>query len=149
MYPDADVPVVQLSVQPGFDASHHVRVGRALAPMAAEGVLVVGSGGATHNLREAFAHRRLASEAPWARAFADWIHAQLETGDTDALLDWQARAPDALRNHPTDEHLLPLFVALGAAGAQPSVERVHRGGTWGALALDAWRFDRRRPSTGR
>jgi 4,5-DOPA dioxygenase extradiol len=140
LYPRADVPVVQLSIQPGRDARHHYALGEALAPLADEGVLIIGSGGITHNLHEAFARRDRSGEMAWTRAFADWIDARLAARDPAALLDWQRRAPDALRNHPTDEHLLPLFVALGAAGSAARAERVHRGSLWGALALDCWQF---------
>ncbi|MBC7781603.1 MAG: dioxygenase [Proteobacteria bacterium] len=142
LYPSAEVPVVQLSIQPALDARHHHALGRALAELADENVLVIGSGGITHNLGEAFAQRAVTHEAPWSRAFADWFDARLRDRDTAALLDWRARAPHALRNHPTAEHLMPFFVALGAAGAGASAHLVYRGSVWSALALDAWRFDR-------
>jgi 4,5-DOPA dioxygenase extradiol len=140
MYPDADVPVVPLSVQPRADAAAHWRLGRALAALRHEGVLVIGSGGASHNLRAL--DWQAGDDAPlagWAGEFTGWVHARLEAGDTAALLDWRARAPHALRNHPTPEHFLPLFVALGAGAGEPAT-RLHHRHELGALALDAWRF---------
>jgi len=141
MYPDADVPVVQLSVQPARGAAHHVALGRAIAPLADAGVLVVGSGHATHNLRDWMMQMRRPGELRYVGEFADWLAQRLEANDVDALVDWRERGPEAARAHPTDEHYLPLLVAFGAAGAHPNVERVHRDVAGGALAMDAYRFD--------
>lgn len=143
MYPDADIPVVQLSVQPRRDPRHHWEVGRALAPLTDDGVLIFASGALTHNLHEAFGAfggLRPLDEAPpqWVSAFAEWIAEKVAAGDVDALLDYRARAPFAGRNHPTDEHLLPLFVALGAGG--PQRVRLHAAFNHGVLAMDAYRF---------
>jgi 4,5-DOPA dioxygenase extradiol len=143
MYPDADVPVLQLSVQPKADPDHHLKVGAALAPLRDENILVIGSGSFSHNLGEVFTARGLAPvDAPakdWMIAFRDWMDSKIAANDTDALVHYRTQAPFAERNHPTDEHLLPLYVALGAAkGAQP--ERIHYSVQYGALALDAYRF---------
>lgn len=139
-WPAADVPVVSLSVQPRRDAAHHLALGRALAPLRAEGVLVIGSGSFTHNLYE-MDRRPDAPAAPWALAFADAAAAALERGDTAALLDWRS-LPEGPRNHPTPEHLLPLFVAMGAGGGGDGgrATALHRSTELGALAMDAWRF---------
>jgi len=143
MYPAADIPVVQLSVQPRRDPAHHHAIGRALAPLAEEGVLVVGSGSLTHNLHEAFAggrsiHTRRVPPPAWVAEFTDWIAEKVAARDIEALLDYRTRAPHAARNHPTDEHLLPLFVALGAGGA--AGVRLHDSYDFGVLAMDAYRF---------
>lgn len=143
MYPAADIPVVQLSVQPRRDPAHHYAIGRALAPFTREGVLVLASGSLTHNLHEAFGGlgglRPLDEPAPaWVRDFADWIAEKVAAHDIEALLDYRARAPFGGRNHPTDEHLLPLFVALGAGG--PDGVRIHDSYNFGVLAMDAYRF---------
>lgn len=143
MYPEADIPVVQVSVQPRRDPEHHWRIGQALAPLRDEGVLVIASGSLTHNLHEAFGALgglRPLDETPpqWVSAFADWIHEKIAAKDVEALLDYRARAPFAGRNHPTDEHLLPLFVALGAGG--PDGVRVHESYNHGVLAMDGYRF---------
>ena len=135
MYPQADIPVVPLSIQSQAGAAHHYRLGEALAPLRDEGVLVLASGSATHNLRA------IGDGAPpaWAEAFSAWLAARLAAGDVNALLDYRRRAPEAVRTHPTDEHLLPLFVALGAAGGAAG-ERLHHSYTWGSIAMDAYRF---------
>lgn len=140
MYPDADIPVVQVSVDPTRDAAWHVRVGEALAPLRDENVLVIGSGSFTHNLRDFFGRARAPDDAPepYAEAFAHWARAAIEDGRTDDLLRWN-EGPFALKNHPTPEHFLPLFVALGAARAAAG-RRVHGSFSYGILAMDAFAF---------
>lgn len=140
MYPDADVPIVQLSVQTAMNPRHHFEVGRALAPLTKEGVLIVGSGHLTHNLRDWMTSRGQAAHAPYAVKFQEWVYQHLATHDVDALTHYREQAPDALRAHPTEEHFLPLFVALGAAGEDAKVERVFDGFEGSALAMDAYRF---------
>ena len=140
MYPVADIPVVQISVQPERGTAYHVELGRALAPLADENVLIIGSGHTTHNLRDFFSARSGGSPQPYARAFADWLHARLATADTDALVRYRDLAPSAERAHPTEEHFLPLFIAWGAAGDHPHAERVFAGLEAGALAMDSYAF---------
>lgn len=135
MYPAADIPVLQLALQPQFGTRHHHALGRALAPLREEGVLILGSGGATHNLRELAPG---AAPVAWARDFSDWLERTVTSGDSDALLDYRARAPQAARNHPTEEHLMPLFVTAGAGSAG---RRVHTSTTYGSLMMDAYAFD--------
>jgi 4,5-DOPA dioxygenase extradiol len=142
MYPDADVPVVQLAVQPARGAAHHLALGAALAPLRDEGVLIVGSGHATHNLRDWMGHRS-AEPLAYAAAFSTWLGAALAAHDTRALLHYREQAPDAARAHPTEEHWLPLYVAYGAAGEGASVTRVVDGYENGALARDSFLFDAR------
>ncbi len=146
MYPDADVPVVQLSVQTRQTAAHHLARGRALAPLAAEGVLVLGSGGATHALGEAFAAVGAGACAPtpaWAQRFDAWLRDALTRDDRAALAAWQD-APDAVRNHPTPEHFLPLLVAAGAG--QGAAASVHSGFAWSLLSMAAYRWPASRSS---
>ena len=140
MYPGADIPVVQLSLQPELGPAHHLRLGRALAPLTGEGVLVIGSGHATHNLRDWMMNPRRQEPLRYARDFADWLHARLTSGDTDAMLAYRDIAPGAERAHPSEEHLLPLFVAWGAAGEDAKPQRVVEGFLAGALAIDAYLF---------
>jgi 4,5-DOPA dioxygenase extradiol len=140
MYPDADIPVVQLSVQPGLGPAHHLQLGRALAPLTADGVLIVGSGHTTHNLRDWMANARRPEPLKYVQAFSTWLAATLTAHDTDALVAYRERAPNAVRAHPTDEHFLPLFVAYGAAGENPRPERVVDGFLNGALAMDSYLF---------
>lgn len=141
MYPEADIPVVPLSVMPHGSATQHHAIGRALAPLRNEGVLLIGSGGFVHNLGELDWRNRDAPTPPWASEFGEWMRNTLTAGDWAALLDWHQRAPHARRAHPTVEHLMPLFVALGAAGESPQVRTLHRSHEFGSLALDAFAFD--------
>ncbi len=138
MYPAADIPVIQLSVQTSDNAAHHLRLGRALQPLRDEGVLILASGGATHNLREAGRYALDAPPPAYASEFDAWLQQAVEAGDEAALLDYTHRAPHALRNHPTAEHLLPLFVALGAGGAGVTGRRLHHGYTYGILSMAAY-----------
>ena len=147
LYPEADIPVVQLSVQPSLGAEHHLRVGASLAPLAAEGVLIIGSGHMTHNLHDWMMHVRASgvdvtetAPAPYVEAFRRWIDDTLGSADTSALADWRRRAPHASRAHPTDEHFLPLPVAYGAAGPAPRIEHFDAGVDAGVLAMDACAF---------
>jgi 4,5-DOPA dioxygenase extradiol len=138
LYPDAEVPVTQLSIQPHLSPLHHYRLGEALRPLARENVLIVASGSLTHNLRELRA--RSDSTAPYVREFQAWMQAALDARDVAALLDYRRLAPDAVRAHPTDEHLLPLFVALGAADSCAPVQRLTDEVTFGVIAMDSYVF---------
>lgn len=134
------MPVVAVSIQPRLDPSWHLTLGRALAPLRAEDVLVLGSGSFTHNLREVVRWEEQTAEAAWTSAFAEWMGEALREGRWDDLADYRRRAPEAVRNHPTDEHLLPLYVAAGAGGEGARVERLHASSTFGALRMDAFAF---------
>jgi 4,5-DOPA dioxygenase extradiol len=142
-WPEADVPVLQLSLQTGRGPEHHLALGRALAPLCEEGVLVIGSGSFTHDLSEYRAFRAVidAPEPNWVSGFAEWLGAALARGDQDALLGYRNRAPFAVRNHPTEEHLLPLFVALGAAGEEARARRLHASTTHAVLRMDVYAFE--------
>jgi 4,5-DOPA dioxygenase extradiol len=141
LYPAADIPVVQLSLQTELGPEHHYRVGAALRPLRDDGVLIVGSGSLTHNLMRL--QRQAADDQPppaWVAAFEDWIADKVAAGDIAALLAWRAQAPHAAVAHPTDEHFLPFFVALGAATPDGRGARIHRSQTYAALAMDAYAF---------
>jgi 4,5-DOPA dioxygenase extradiol len=137
MYPQADIPVVQVSLPTRGGPALQTRVGHALASLREHGVLLIGSGSITHNLRELDWHAGPESVEPWAKAFRDWMIEKLEANDEAALHDYRQQAPNAVRNHPSDEHLLPLYFAR-AAGGEFSV--VHQGFTMGALGMDIYRF---------
>ncbi len=139
MYPDADVPVLQLSIQSDRGARHHLAMGRALQALRDEGVLIIGSGHMTHNLRDAFS-RSPNVDGAYAHEFRDWIDARIKADRIDELLDWDSQAPFATRAHPSPEHFLPLFVALGAAGEHWQTETVFAGYMGAALAMDAYAF---------
>ena len=140
MYPNADVPIAQVSMQPLADARHHYALGQALAPLRDEGVLIVASGSMTHNLR-AIARDGIDVAPPaWVVDFTEWMHDRLTAGDREAVLDAIDIAPNAQANHPYDDHLLPLFVALGAAAEGEPVKRLHTSYEYGVLAMDTYRF---------
>lgn len=141
MYPHADVPAFQLAIQPQAGPEHHWRLGRALASLREQGVLIIGSGSITHNLRE------LEWDVPegvaineYVPAFQHWVYEKLLAGDRAALFDYRRQAPGAQRAHPTDEHYLPLYVALGAGGDSPRAERRFTSLTHGGLAMDVYAF---------
>ncbi|MDO9599976.1 MAG: class III extradiol ring-cleavage dioxygenase [Azoarcus sp.] len=142
LYPDADVPLIQLSQPSAPSPLALLELGQALAPLRERGVLIVASGSLTHNL-----HDLRREQAPdtgveaYARHFAQWVWDQIEQGNLGALLDYRAQAPHATRAHPTDEHFLPLFVAIGAAGSDWSTARRITGGvTYGVLSMDSFSF---------
>ena len=138
MYPAADIPVVQISLQRGLGERHHVNVGKALRPLAAEGVLMIGSGHMTHNLRDW--SRGQGAPAPYAREFQAWVFEKLKEKDVESLIDYRSRSPHGARAHPTDEHFLPLFFAVGAASEKAKPERVYDAIDSGVLAMDAYVF---------
>ncbi len=139
MYPKADIPVVELSIQSTRDARYHYALGQALAPLREEGVLVIGSGNLTHNLREAF-RGHYPHPPAWVTDFADWVAARVAAGDVESLLAWEKLAPHAKQNHPTPEHFLPFFVALGAGSTPLQATRLHADTELGVLAMDAYAF---------
>lgn len=142
MYPGRDVPVVQLSVQPALGPAHHLALGRALAPLTERGVLVVGSGHVSHNLRDWFGSRGATEPLAYVTAFAQWLSTTLSARDVDALVGYRDHAPGAARAHPTEEHFLPLLVAVGAAGESFDATKVYTANEGAALSMDAYRFDR-------
>lgn len=135
MYPEADIPVAQISIQQQRGAPWHFDLGRALAPLCEEDVLVMGSGSIVHNLRGL----RRDSEQPdaWARDFEQWTHDAILRGDPKALTQYRDTAPGAVQSHPRDEHLLPLLVAFGAANGRPG-RALHRSFELGNLGMGAW-----------
>jgi 4,5-DOPA dioxygenase extradiol len=137
LFPQADVPVLQVSLPADIDAAGALRLGRALAPLRARGVLVVGSGSLTHNLHEFRQHVR---DPEYAQAFADWVRDAVLRHDVDALVDYRRRAPHAARAHPTEEHYLPLLVALGVSRADERAELVEGGMTHAVLSMDSFGF---------
>jgi 4,5-DOPA dioxygenase extradiol len=125
MYPEANVPVLQLSL-PSLEPKELFELGRALAPLRNEGVLIVGSGFLTHNMRYAFRP----GTPDWAREFDAWARETLEQGNVDALVDFEKRAPAARTALPTTEHFVPVVVAAGAASETPSKPTFPITGFW-------------------
>jgi 4,5-DOPA dioxygenase extradiol len=141
MYPKADIPVVQLSIQSPLGPEHHVRLGRALETLRHEDVLVIGTGSFTHNLRTMARGQLNAPEPAWSCEFSDWIHAAILDRRVADLLAYRGLAPHAAQAHPTEDHFLPLFVALGAGGEGAKPERLHRSTTFGSLRMDCYAFN--------
>lgn len=138
-WPAAKVPVVQLSLMAGKDAADHIALGRILRPLAAENVLVIGSGNLTHNLREAMTWmHRGGGDAGWAHDFAQAMTRAVLAGDEPALAGWAGAMPHARRAHPSVEHLLPLFVAYGAGGGEARL--IHDAWEFGSLSMAAFAF---------
>jgi aromatic ring-opening dioxygenase catalytic subunit (LigB family) len=137
MYPDADVPVLQLSLKRGYDPESHLAAGRALAPLRDEGILIVGSGLSWHNLRMMGAGARAPSEA-----FDGWLGQTLAAAPgerTRKLREWD-RAPSARVAHPQEDHFIPLMIALGAAEQEPAVRVYHEQDFMGGVTASSYRF---------
>lgn len=115
MYPDADIPVLQISL-PTLDPARLLALGARLAPLRDEGVLIIGSGFTTHGLPYLTDPRPDAAPPSWSSEFDAWAHERLAAGDVESLIDFRHRAPGMPYAHPTIEHFAPLFVALGASG---------------------------------
>lgn len=141
MYPQADIPVTQLSLQPDRSPAWHVALGHALRPLRERRVLITGSGSITHNLDALRKHPQGEHAPAWVTEFCDWMAAKIADGDEASLQAYRQLAPHAVLNHPTNEHLLPLFVALGAAGDIKQSQRLNSVMTYGMLAMDMWSFD--------
>lgn len=139
MWPAADIPVVQLSIQSHLGPGHHLQLGQALAPLTRDGVQIIASGSLTHDLSSWRGQAEMA-EPDWVTDFAEWIYAALANQRICDLLTYRRQAPFALRNHPSEEHLLALFVALGAAGPAARSMRLHQSTTYGVLRMDAFQF---------
>ncbi len=138
LYPDADIPVFQVSLPARLDAESAWAYGQALAPLADEGVLIVGSGSLTHNLYEfRSGHGR---EEAYAAEFAAWVREAVEQGDAERLRRTLDDAPHAQRAHPTTEHFWPLLVAAGAADLTQPVHVVEGGIVHGVLSMDSYAF---------
>ena len=137
MYPNADIPVVQLSLQSNRPSSYHYDIGKTLAPLRNEGILIVASGAVTHNLRELEWHQT--TPDPWAQDMEDWFAKAVQNNDHDTLLNAENKAPHFTRAHPHPEHWLPLYVAMGAAQNKSTV--LHRGFEHKNLSMASVQFD--------
>lgn len=141
MYPDADIPVTQLSIQPDQTPHYHFELGKILAPLRQEGILILASGSATHNLREFGKYPLNAQPLGVVKEFSQWLSTTLQQQNVEALLNYRQLAPYALENHPTEEHLLPLFVALGAGNHRGNIVELHSSYTYGVLSMASYAFN--------
>jgi 4,5-DOPA dioxygenase extradiol len=147
MFPVADIPVLPLAWSPQDPPARLFALGQALAPLLDDDVVLLATGSITHNLR-LFASGRATPDAPEiaeSRAFRDWWHARASARDWEALFDYRAQAPHAVHMHPSDEHLLPWFVAAGAGGRDAAPRRLHDSVTYGMLGMDAYAFGAEAP----
>ncbi|MEO8057877.1 MAG: class III extradiol ring-cleavage dioxygenase [Burkholderiales bacterium] len=144
LYPAADIPVLPLAFVPDQSPAQQFALGEALASLANEGVLVLGTGSITHNLRRAFSGGLRGPgqqpEIPESKAFRDWMNARSMALDWSALLGYRSLAPHAVDMHPTDEHLLPWFVAAGAGGRNDAPVRLHDSVELACIGMDAYAF---------
>jgi 4,5-DOPA dioxygenase extradiol len=143
LYPHADVPVLPLGWSPRESPAALFALGQQLAPLADDGVLIVGTGSITHNLRRVFErglHDAGQPEIAESKAFRAWMLEKSSTRNWDALFDYRALAPHAVDMHPSDEHLLPWYIAAGAGGRDAAPQRLHESVTFGALGMDTYAF---------
>jgi len=140
MYPDADIPVVQVSLQPDMAPEHHVELGRSLAILRENGILILGSGGATHDLGAVSEYAPDSLPPDYARTFDAWLEEAVTANDMEKLIRFRYNGPAADKNHPwPSEHFLPLLVAAGAANGPGKL--IHRSFMFGVLSMSAFRWD--------
>ncbi len=137
MYPNADVPVLQMSM-PSLDPTQLFDLGASLKPLREKGILIMGSGFLTHNLREMAAGQADAEPPSWSAEFDAWATESVQDGDLDGILDFADKAPAARIAHPRTEHLAPLFVSLGAADGDEGTTQID--GYWWGLAKPSFQF---------
>ena len=141
MYPKADIPVIQLSVNPAASAEEAYKIGKALAPLREKDILIIGSGNTVHNLRILNRSEIDAPTEKWALEFDDWIAKQLKEWNTQELFAYEKKAPHIKKAVPTAEHFLPLVYSAGAADETKKANPIHRSSQFGNLTYFTWRFD--------
>lgn len=143
MYPTADIPVIPLSIKAHAGPAYHYALGQALKPLGEQGFLIMGTGSITHNLRDYMfcVHNNLPTP-DYVTRFADWVNTQLESGSSAALINYRKNTSDAAQAHPTEDHFMPFFVALGAAGDNPKSNRFYAGVDDLVIAMDGYCFTR-------
>ena len=140
MFPEADMPVIQLSIQKGLNPESHYALGQALAALREDGVLILSSGGAVHPLGYADLFPGAATDS-WAVEFDDWLTKAVSQGDIVSLLNYRTVAPFPERAHPYPDHFMPLLTTLGAAGTGARGKILHRSWQWGDLGMGAYEFE--------
>lgn len=139
IYPDADIPVVALSVNRYLTNEQQYEIGKALSELREQDVLIIGSGGTVHNLRSV--NWRAQGVDEWAGAFDNWLQSKLEAWDTASLFNYEELAPNARMAVPTSEHFIPLLIAMGTGDANRKAKLLHRSYQYGNLSLSCWQFD--------
>ncbi|WP_028563742.1 DODA-type extradiol aromatic ring-opening family dioxygenase [Paenibacillus pinihumi] len=139
LYPEADIPVVALSVNRHLTNAQQYEIGKALSKLREQDVLIIGSGGTVHNLRRL--DWRADGVDEWAGEFDNWLQSKLEAWDTEALFNYRELAPYAAEAVPTNEHFIPLLLAMGSGDAKRQAKLVHRSYQYGNLSLSCWQFN--------
>jgi 4,5-DOPA dioxygenase extradiol len=139
IYPDVDIPVVALSVNRHLSNEEQYRIGRALSELREQDVLIIGSGGTVHNLRRLNWQAERADD--WAESFDSWLQSKLEAWDMNALFNYRELAPYAQESVPTNEHFIPLLLAMGAGDKNRQAKLLHRSYQYGNLSLSCWQFN--------
>jgi len=137
MFPDADIPVAQVSIQCHLGPRHHLELGKALAPLRDENILLLASGNTTHGRRAGHVEGPVLD---WVAEFSEWVHGAVMEGRVDDLVGYRSLAPYAKENHPTDDHYVPLLIAMGAGGEEAKVERLHASYTYRTISMDSYAF---------
>jgi 4,5-DOPA dioxygenase extradiol len=145
LLPNAQVPVFQVSLPFDCSAQFAAQLGRALAPLRRRGVAVMGSGSLTHNQRDIRQFDPGVSK--YVAEFTPWVREHVQRRDLQALVDYRRRAPHAERAHPSEEHFLPLLVALGSSERADTVNVIEGGVTYGVLSMESYAFERGQPET--
>ncbi|MGO4545023.1 dioxygenase [Paenibacillus sp. 2TAB23] len=139
LYPDADIPVIALSVNRNLPNEEQYRIGKALAELREQDILIIGSGGTVHNLRKL--NWQSEANEDWAEQFDKWLQSKLESWDTQALFQYRERAPFAQEAVPTNEHFIPLLLAMGTGDTNRKATLLHRSYQYGNLSLSCWQFN--------
>jgi 4,5-DOPA dioxygenase extradiol len=141
MFPDADIPIIAVSIQSHAGTAHALAMGEALEELTHQGFLVIGSGNITHNLGDYRMAAMQGGQTPaYVQTFADWIEKELTEKHLQRMIDYRQHSSEGVRSHPTEDHLLPLFVAMGAAGADATANAFFRGISSYVIAMDGYTF---------
>lgn len=138
MYPEPFIPIVEVAIQPNNSPEYHHSLGVSLRELRSQNILVIGSGSLTHNLYKMTWDSDASLPPRWVADFSTWMKDRLESGDQESILQYRTLAPYAQENHPTDEHLMPLFIAMGAGGGEAT--RIHTASSYGTVMMDAYQF---------
>jgi 4,5-DOPA dioxygenase extradiol len=141
MFPNANVPIIAVSIQSHAGTAHALAMGEALEALTHQGYLVLGSGNITHNLSDYQKAAMQGGQTPdYVQSFADWVEVQMNAKNLQMLIDYRKHSPEGVQSHPTEDHLLPLFVAIGAAGKDAMPQAFYRGIGSYVIAMDGYTF---------
>ncbi|MGX9460295.1 DODA-type extradiol aromatic ring-opening family dioxygenase [Shewanella sp. A14] len=139
MYPQANIPIVQISINTRVGTAQNYQYGQLIASLKHDNILIIGSGGISHNLSEVFRQSKTPNGVEMMNTFTNWVEEKLINNDTESMLNYLSLAPFAQFNHPTQEHFLPLIAVLGASETC-SAKKIHQDVEFELLSLDAYSF---------